>query len=153
MLVDNSTVVLGSISEHGLKTKSLVEAAIFGTKSVASAITSSTLSTIAVFAPLVFIEGEIGFLFKDVAITVCYSILSSLMVAVIVIPCLCTRNTKPANRKTDSAFTFNPPQNSNWMDNLHYAFITHLNSIIYGFQTIRSLKYNFKFLVSNKNIS
>ena len=91
MLVDNSTIVLESIFEQALITKSKMESAIQGTKNVASAITASTLSTIAVFAPLVFIEGEIGFLFKDVALTVCFSIFASLMVALIVIPCLSTR--------------------------------------------------------------
>ncbi|MBK7963261.1 MAG: efflux RND transporter permease subunit [Bdellovibrionales bacterium] len=91
MLVDNSTIVLESISLQQLITEDRFEAALFGTKKVFAAILSSTLSTIAVFAPLVFIEGEIGFLFRDVAWTICYSILASLIVAVIVIPCLSTR--------------------------------------------------------------
>lgn len=91
MLVDNSTIVLESISQQQLMTSDRFEAALFGTKKVFAAILSSTLSTIAVFAPLVLIEGEIGFLFRDVAWTICFSILASLVVAVIVIPCLSTR--------------------------------------------------------------
>lgn len=152
MLVDNSTVVLGSISEHGLKTKSIIEAAIFGTKSVSSAITSSTLSTIAVFAPLVFIEGEIGFLFRDVALTVCYSILSSLIVAIIVIPCLSTQSNNPAKNKTLSEFSFKPPLHASWLENIQYSFTIHVESISHAVNLLRSKKVNFTYLNATKII-
>jgi HAE1 family hydrophobic/amphiphilic exporter-1 len=99
MLVDNSTIVLESIGQQQLITEDRFEAALYGTKKVFAAILSSTLSTIAVFAPLVFIEGEVGFLFRDVAWTICYSILASLIVAVIVIPCLSTRNARQVSQE------------------------------------------------------
>ncbi len=88
MLVDNSTVVLESIHAQMLLTKDKAEAALFGTKKVASAIVASTFSTVAVFAPLALIEGSLGLVFRDVALTVSFSILSSLVVALVLIPTL-----------------------------------------------------------------
>ncbi|MDA8793122.1 efflux RND transporter permease subunit [Bacteriovoracaceae bacterium] len=88
MLVDNSIVVLENISRMRTQLDDIGEAAIWGTKKVSSAITSSTLTTIAVFAPLIFVEGMVGQIFKDISLTVVYSLISSLFVAIIVIPML-----------------------------------------------------------------
>ncbi|MHC4077100.1 MAG: efflux RND transporter permease subunit [Planctomycetota bacterium] len=77
MLVDNSIVVQG----HGLK-----PAAVLGVSRVASAVTASTLTTVAVFFPIVFVEGVAGQLFHDQALTVVYALLMSLVVALFVIP-------------------------------------------------------------------
>ncbi len=95
MLVDNSTVVLQSINLMQLTTNDKREAALWGTRKVAGAITASTLSTMAVFGPLAFVEGMIGQMFRDVAATVCYSMMASLFVAVIVIPMLCSVEVAP----------------------------------------------------------
>ncbi len=86
MLVDNSTVVLQSISLESQHIQDLLEASIQGAKKVASAITASTISTVAVFGPLAFVPGVVGQMFRDVAATVCYSIFSSLLVSLIFIP-------------------------------------------------------------------
>lgn len=86
MLVDNSIVVLESIHRarrHGLD---LVRAAITGTTEVGAAVVASTLTTVAVFLPIVFVEGVAGQLFRDQALTVTISLLASLLVAVTVIP-------------------------------------------------------------------
>ncbi len=88
MLVDNSIVVLENISRFKAQMDDHKEAVIWGTKKVASAITSSTLTTVAVFGPLVFVEGMIGQLFRDISLTVVYSLTSSLFVALVLIPCL-----------------------------------------------------------------
>lgn len=91
MLVDNAIVVMESIFrniENGLSPK---EAAIKGTAEVGGAITASTITTIVVFLPIVYLHGASGELFKDQAWTVAFSLLSSLFVAIIVIPMLSSR--------------------------------------------------------------
>ena len=88
MLVDNAIVVIESIfrnQENGLKAR---EAAIKGTTDVALAVSASTLTTIVVFLPIVYMHGASGEMFKDQAWTVTFSLLSSLFVAILVIPML-----------------------------------------------------------------
>ncbi len=88
MLVDNSIVVLESVHRHKRSGSGLAEAVYFGTKEVGMAVTASTLTTVAVFLPLVFVEGIAGQLFKDQELTITYSLLASLLVALTVIPML-----------------------------------------------------------------
>jgi len=86
MLVDDSIVVLESIfrtREEGLGNR---EAAARGTHTVAMAVTASTLTTVVVFAPLVFVEGVAGQLIRDQALTVSFSLMASLAVALLVVP-------------------------------------------------------------------
>lgn len=91
MLIDNAIVVMENIYrnlENGLSPK---EAAIKGTSEVAGAITSSTLTTIVVFLPIVYIQGAAGELFKEQAWTVSFSLLSSLFVAILLMPMLASK--------------------------------------------------------------
>ncbi len=88
MLVDNSIVVLESIARRRQQGLSLAQAAVEGTSEVGAAVTASTLTTVAVFLPIVFVEGIAGQLFRDQALTVTFSLLASLAVAVSVIPML-----------------------------------------------------------------
>ena len=86
MLVDNSIVVLESIHRHRQKARTLFDEVYQGTREVGMAVTASTLTTVAVFLPLIFVEGIAGQLFKDQALTITYSLLGSLLVALSVIP-------------------------------------------------------------------
>jgi len=88
MLVDNSIVVLESVFRKKRLGIPLARAAVIGTSEVGPAIVASTLTTVAVFLPIVFVEGIAGQLFKDQAMTVTISLLASLLVAVTVIPML-----------------------------------------------------------------
>jgi HAE1 family hydrophobic/amphiphilic exporter-1 len=88
MLVDNSIVVLESIFRKKRLGMPLAVAAVAGTSEVGPAVVASTLTTVAVFLPIVFVEGIAGQLFKDQAMTVTISLLASLVVAVTVIPML-----------------------------------------------------------------
>ncbi len=88
MLVDNSIVVLESIFRKRKDGQSLFAAAVNGTTEVGGAVVASTLTTVAVFLPIVFVEGVAGQLFRDQALTVTFSILASLLVAVTMIPML-----------------------------------------------------------------
>jgi len=88
MLVDNSIVVLEAIHRRRQAGLSLVGAAVEGTREVGGAVIASTLTTVAVFIPIVFVEGIAGELFGDMAMTVTLSLLASLLVAVTLIPML-----------------------------------------------------------------
>ena len=88
MLVDNAIVVIESIFRNHERGVSRREAIITGTSEVSGAVIASTLTTIVVFLPIVYIHGASGALFKDQAWTVAFSLLSSLFVALLVIPTL-----------------------------------------------------------------
>ncbi len=88
MLIDNAIVVLENIDRHKKMGKSPFDAALDGAKEVRGAILASTLTTIAVFLPVVFMEEEAGQLFKDIAIAVTFAVLISLFVSISVIPML-----------------------------------------------------------------
>lgn len=90
MLVDNAIVVLENITRLREEGMPLREAVIKGTGDVGGAITASTLTTIVVFLPIVYLHGASGEMFKDQAWTVAFSLLSSLVVAMLVIPMLVT---------------------------------------------------------------
>ncbi|MFT6992917.1 MAG: HAE1 family hydrophobic/amphiphilic exporter-1 [Paraglaciecola sp.] len=103
LLVDNSIVVLENIAQHKTKTKNFKQAAIIGTKEVSMAIIASTLTTMAVFFPLVFVEGIAGQLFSDQALTVTFALAASLVVALTLIPMLAARENSadtPNNKQT-----------------------------------------------------
>ena len=91
MLVDNSIVVIESIFRNQERGLSVRDAAVTGTSEVAGAVTASTLTTIVVFLPIVYLHGATGELFKDEAWTVTFSLISSLFVAILVIPTLYER--------------------------------------------------------------
>ena len=95
LLVDNSIVVLEAIQRRRDQGMDDVEAARAGTGQVARAVIASTLTTICVFVPIVFLEGIAGQLFGDQALTVAYSLLISLIVALTVIPMLASRRFRP----------------------------------------------------------
>tara|TARA_R110000868_G_scaffold378658_5_gene644188 strand:+ start:1277 stop:4519 length:3243 start_codon:yes stop_codon:yes gene_type:complete len=86
MLVDNSIVVLENIARHKAMGKGVLQAAQDGAGEVGTAVIASTLTTVAVFFPLVFVDGIAGQLFRDQALTVTFSLLASLVVAVTLIP-------------------------------------------------------------------
>lgn len=88
MLVDNSIVVLENIVRKKEQGQEILEAAQNGTAEVASAVVAATLTTIAVFFPMVFISGIAGQLFRDQALTVTFALVFSLIVALTVIPML-----------------------------------------------------------------
>jgi HAE1 family hydrophobic/amphiphilic exporter-1 len=88
MLVDNAVVVLEAIVRKRELGLSRIEAARLGTKEVSTAVTAATLTSVAVFFPMVFVSGIAGQLFKDQALTVTYSLLLSLVVALTLVPML-----------------------------------------------------------------
>ncbi|GAB3094748.1 efflux RND transporter permease subunit [Lysobacter terrae] len=88
LVVDDSIVVLESIAKARERGLGILDAAIQGTREVSMAVVASTLTTIAVFLPLVFVQGIAGQLFRDQALTVALAIAISLIVAMTLIPML-----------------------------------------------------------------
>ena len=86
MVIDNSIVVLENVYRHMQMGKSRLEAAYEGTTEVWGAVLASTLTTAAVFIPIIFIEEQTGQLFRDIAIAISVSVILSLLVSVTVIP-------------------------------------------------------------------
>jgi HAE1 family hydrophobic/amphiphilic exporter-1 len=91
MLVDNAIVVIENIFRYRTEGHSRIEAAIKGTQEVSSAIIASTLTTIGVFVPIIFVQGMAGELFKEMALTVTFSLAASLVVALTFIPMLSSK--------------------------------------------------------------
>ena len=120
MLVDNSIVILENI--HRLKEKglSLYESAWRGVQEVVMPITASTLTTIAVFLPIIFLKDISSFIFRQQAETAAYALLSSLFVGITVIPILYYKFTK------DDKLSSAPPAGNRWyqkIENLYHKLL------------------------------
>ena len=88
MVVDNAIVVLENVFTHIQRGKTPVQAAIDGTEEVGGAMLASTLTTVAVFAPIVLVTGEAGQLFFDIGIALSASVMFSLFAAITLVPML-----------------------------------------------------------------
>lgn len=101
MLVDNAIVVLENIYRHRNEGYSRIEAAKLGTQEVGGAILASTLTTVVVFLPIIFTQGITAEIFKQLAMTVSFSLLASLAVALTVIPAMSSKLLK-VSKSTDT---------------------------------------------------
>jgi len=114
MLVDNAIVVLEAIGRHRGRGRSGWEATRDGASEVSRAVTASTLTTVAVFLPIIFVEGIAGQIFRDQALTVTSSLLVSLLAALTLIPVLSSLGARrPASEEEEpearAAATTGPP--------------------------------------------
>ena len=104
MLVDNSIVVIENIYRMRKEGCSALEAAIEGAGEVAGAIMASTLTTVCVFLPIVFTEGITRQLFVDMGLTIAYSLLASLVIALTVVPAMSSKMLVKTKEVKDSRF-------------------------------------------------
>ncbi len=100
MLVDNAIVVLENIFRRKEQGEPIRIAAQRGTEEVSAAVTASTLTTIAVFFPIIFVSGVAGQIFKDLAYTIAFSLLASLVIALSLIPMISSLHID-VNSRTD----------------------------------------------------
>lgn len=104
LLLDNAIVVLENISRYRAKGLSRLDAAREGTREIALAVTASTFTTISVFLPLIFLGGFEGAFFRDLAATLSFSLISSLLVALFILPVFVARiSRKKLNRLNDDS--------------------------------------------------
>lgn len=106
MVVDNAIVVLENIFRHIEMGKSPPQAAADGASEVWGAVLASTLTTAAVFLPVMFIEEEAGQLFRDIALAISAAVLLSLVVSLTVIPALAAKMLRPSSIKDKDKFIF-----------------------------------------------
>lgn len=104
MLVDNSVVVIENIYRIRSEGVSAPKAAVYGTVQVTGAIFASTLTTICVFLPIVFIEGITRQLFTDMALTIGYALMASLFVAITLVPAMSSSIMKSSKEKSHKLF-------------------------------------------------
>ncbi|MGI9302291.1 MAG: efflux RND transporter permease subunit [Gammaproteobacteria bacterium] len=105
MTLDNSIVVLENIYRHMSLGKKRLQAALDGVREVWPAVLASTLTTVFVFIPIIFITEEAGQLYSDIAVAISASILLSMVVAITVIPAACGRFLKPAQMTSVRRFS------------------------------------------------
>ncbi len=151
MFVDNSIIVLEAIFRHRDKEK-LLSSVINGAKEVSGAITASTFTTISIFLPVIYLYGITGKLFRDQALTVSFSLVSSLLVALTLLPAL---SAFKAVFQTDFLDKLPADSGKRWfsypLKGIHFILMLPfkiLGNIIYfivGFIVI-ILKYFFKYL-------
>jgi len=130
LLVDNSIVVLEAIQRRRDQGLEEVAAAQAGAGEVARAVTASTLTTICVFVPIVFVEGIAGQLFGDQALTVTFSLAISLLVALTVIPMLASRDFSRTIAAGDEPARAKQPLPLRWIGAALYAVIVALTLVV-----------------------
>ncbi|MFW5894311.1 MAG: efflux RND transporter permease subunit [Bacillota bacterium] len=111
MLVDNSIVVIENIFRMKRDGASNKKAAINGSHQVAGAIIASTLTTVSVFVPIMFIEGFVREIFYQLALTITFSLVASLVIALTFVPTVANRIMKEANKADDKATATSKIQN------------------------------------------
>jgi HAE1 family hydrophobic/amphiphilic exporter-1 len=132
MLVDNSIVVLESIFRKHEEGEAPRVAALDGASEVAMAITASTLTTLAVFIPVLFVPGLAGELFNDMVVTIVFSLTVSLIVALSLIPLLASRFlmlTRKLSKENIFSQLFRKLEHriTNWLDKLQNYYSVALN--------------------------
>jgi HAE1 family hydrophobic/amphiphilic exporter-1 len=141
MLVDNAIVVLENIFRHREGGMTHREAAIEGSSEVAAPIVSSTLTTVAVFVPLVFLTGMSGVMFKELSYVVSFSLLCSLLIALTLVPVLCSKylRVRPPDAKSHpwmNRIVSSSGRLLDWLDEQYQSAIrwslTHRKTIVLG---------------------
>jgi HAE1 family hydrophobic/amphiphilic exporter-1 len=103
MVVDNAIVVVDNISRHRQRGQRSKESAVFGTEEVGMAVVASTLTTVAIFTPIIFVGGIAKVVFGQFAAIVTMALITSLFTALMLVPMLCSKFLKIRNTKTGSS--------------------------------------------------
>jgi len=156
MMVDNSIVVLESIQRCREEGDTQRNAAIRGTSEVASAIVASTLTSVAVFGPIVFVEGMAGQIFREQAMTVVFSLLASLIVALLVVPAYAGISRDPASfneitksfNKVFGILNLAKPRGSIWMNLLLLPIVVANALVVFAIFLIAIAAATAAFLVA-----
>ncbi|MCQ2554335.1 MAG: efflux RND transporter permease subunit [Clostridia bacterium] len=150
MLVDNSIVVIENIFRFRRDGVPAKKAAIAGAKEVGGAIVSSTLTTICVFVPILFITGITKQLFTDMALTITYSLVCSLLIALTLVPAIASRIfEKDIKEEKEGAKKFKAGYKAflNWNLN-HKAVVLLVTVLLLVFSVITALSKGFIFMPS-----
>jgi multidrug efflux pump subunit AcrB len=132
MLVDNAVVVIENIFRMISEGKNKQEASVDGAKQVAGAITASTLTTIAVFLPIAFIEGLVAEVFISMALTIAYSLGASLVIALTLVPSMSSRFLNDQTHKKEGKALLKAKQvyKTSVLFSIKYKWVTFLTIIL-----------------------
>ena len=133
MLVDNSIVVLENTVRFIEDGQVPMDAAVKGPSEILMAIVASTLTTISVFIPVLFVPGIAGVMFKDLAITICVSLAASLFVAVSLVPLMGSRLLQPEGERRPLRFKIVKDLKEwigNGLDRLEGTYSRHLDFVL-----------------------
>ncbi len=136
MMVDSSVVVLENIfRRHEEDGEPVVSASVEGAREVGNAITASTLTTLVVFLPLVFVRGVSGILFKELALVVMFALICALLVALSLVPMLASKLLRARDE--------HPPARAPWMATLLTTSDTMLKNLDTGYRNLlqRALRH------------
>ena len=136
MLVDNSIVVLENIYRHREMGKNRLDSAEFGAKEVGMAITASTLTTISVFLPVLFVPNITGQLFKDMVLTITFSLAVSLLVALTLVPMMSANILRLEDVKKETRFSKMKDAMGGWIVELSDRYSKILHWSIYHKKTV-----------------
>ena len=148
MLVDNSVVVIENIYRLRSKGANAVQAAVSGAGQVAGAVTSSTLTTVGVFLPIVFVEGLTKQLFTDLALTMTYALMASLIVSLTLVPAMASSLLqKEKQQKADFMDKFNQVYSRmvGWSLD-HKAIVLIVSAVLLIATTVGSVAKGFIFI-------
>jgi HAE1 family hydrophobic/amphiphilic exporter-1 len=159
MLIDNSVVILEAIARRKEAGQSTLDAARDGTSEVATAVTASTLTSVAVFFPMVFVSGIAGQLFRDQALTVTFAQLISLVVAITLVPMLTAWRARLGDKETALAADAGEPRETlaalrlylrALRDNFRVTYIVRVPADTRNFLVTiwRAIKYGLSFFVT-----
>ena len=148
MLVDNSVVVIENIYRLRSKGANAIQAAVSGAGQVAGAVTASTLTTVCVFVPIVFVEGITKQLFTDLALTMTYSLLASLIVSLTLVPAMASgmlRKEKQQNNRFMDKFSSIYGRMAGWALR-HKAIVLIASAVLLAVSAIMSISKGFIFM-------
>ncbi len=148
MLVDNSVVVIENIYRLRAKGATAIQAAVSGAKQVAGAVTASTLTTVCVFLPIVFVEGLTRQLFTDLALTMTYSLVASLIVALTLVPAMASgmlKKQKETKTPLMDRFLALYEKAARWSLD-HKAIVLSASAVLLVASTLLSLSRGFIFM-------
>jgi HAE1 family hydrophobic/amphiphilic exporter-1 len=139
MLVDNSIVVLENIYRHREMGKDKDAASDEGTTEVGMAITASTLTTVAVFVPVLFVPNITGQLFKDMVLTIVFSLMVSLLVALTLVPMMASRILSMEEKKKNTLNQRMKDKMGSWIENMTSNYRRWLHWSIYHRKAVLGL--------------
>ncbi|MBN1398384.1 MAG: efflux RND transporter permease subunit [Bacteroidetes bacterium] len=127
MLVDNSIVALENIYRHREMGKSRMDSADAGAQEIGMAITASTLTTIAVFLPVLFVPNITGQLFKDMVLTITFSLVVSLIVALTIVPMMAANILKLDTKRKNNRLESYKDKVGEWLEKLTKKYSKYLH--------------------------
>ncbi len=148
MLVDNSVVVIENIYRLRAKGANVIQAAVSGASQVAGAVIASTLTTVCVFIPIVFVEGITKQLFTDLALTMTYSLLASLIVSLTLVPAMASgmlRKAKQTRQPIMDKFLSAYSKAAQWSLN-HKAVVLIATAVLLVVSSVASVAKGFTFM-------